>query len=257
MFEKTGKAPKTAALPDNMPKDFCGTYVSDYTRFDFFSDGTYEAIYAMSDDAGVYTLNGHILTLESYTKYSGKEYSVYCEDGIYYFTNNGEYGLEGQFYDCYEKVAEYSSKETNNEEPNNVPTDENSNYAIDLIGKTMDDIAAIYGANYQQFVPEGDPSYYYYENNCPYHFICDDTSKIYSINCGENGAMLMEGIQIGMSVENAQNALKNYNDFYSDVITNSYGTSGNMGATIDGRFAVLYVDAEKVTAFEVFAPYNQ
>ncbi len=124
----------------------------------------------------------------------------------------------------------------------------------ELTGLSAAEIIAIYGEDYTEVVPEGDPPYFYYED-VPYHFIGKpDDAVIQAISSDVAGTEMLDVIRVGdslASLEEAAMTIEGYEYFPAD---NWYDEgNGKYGwAVIQGETHQYscYIKDEVLTSFE-------
>ena len=124
----------------------------------------------------------------------------------------------------------------------------------DLLGKSPQELIALFGNDYKEVVPEGDPSYFYFEGACPYHFCGNiDDEKIYFLQCQESGSGILPGLQIGSTVEElevwAEGSDREYTpaDTWYETAGIQYGWAFIMGK---GYNYSLYIKDNMIFSFE-------
>lgn len=87
----------------------------------------------------------------------------------------------------------------------------------ELVGMSAAEIIAIYGEDYEEVVPEGDPPYFHYGDAVPYRFIGTvDDAVIYAISSDVAGTEMVGSICVGdslASLDAAATALEGYEYF--------------------------------------------
>ena len=124
----------------------------------------------------------------------------------------------------------------------------------ELTGMSAAEIIAIYGEDYTEVVPEGDPPYFYYED-APYHFIgTPDDAVIRAVFSDVAGTEMLDVICVGdslASLEEAAMTIEGYAYFPAD---NWYDEgNGKYGwAVIQGETHQYscYIKDEVLTSFE-------
>lgn len=124
----------------------------------------------------------------------------------------------------------------------------------ELTGLSAAEIIAIYGEDYTEVVPEGDPPYFYYED-APYHFIGTvEDAVIQAISSDVAGTEMLDIICVGdslASLEAAAMTIEGYEYFPAD---NWYDEgNGKYGwAVIQGETHQYscYIKDEVLTSFE-------
>ena len=124
----------------------------------------------------------------------------------------------------------------------------------ELTGMSAAEIIAIYGEDYTEVVPEGDPPYFYYED-APYHFIGTvEDAVIRAVSSNVAGTEMLDTICVGdslASLEAAAMTIEGYAYFPAD---NWYDEgNGKYGwAVIQGETHQYscYIKDEVLTSFE-------
>lgn len=124
----------------------------------------------------------------------------------------------------------------------------------ELAGLSAAEIIDIYGKDYTEVVPEGDPPYFYYED-APYHFIGKpDDAVIRAVSSDVAGAEMLDVICVGdslASLEEAAMTIEGYAyipaDNWYDEGNGKYGWAVIQGETHQYS---CYIKDEVLTSFE-------
>ena len=124
----------------------------------------------------------------------------------------------------------------------------------ELTGLSAAEIIAIYGEDYTEVVPEGDPPYFYYKDT-PYHFIGKpDDAVICAVSSDVAGTEMLDTICVGdslASLEAAAMTIEGYEYFpaeaWYDEGNGKYGWAVIQGETHQYS---CYIKDEVLTSFE-------
>ena len=124
----------------------------------------------------------------------------------------------------------------------------------ELTGLSAAEIIAIYGEDYTEVVPEGDPPYFYYKD-APYHFIGKpDDAVICAVSSDVAGTEMLDIICVGdslASLEAAAMTIEGYEYFpaeaWYDEGNGKYGWAVIQGETHQYS---CYIKDEVLTSFE-------
>ena len=124
----------------------------------------------------------------------------------------------------------------------------------ELTGLSAAEIIAIYGEDYTEVVPEGDPPYFYYKD-APYHFIGKpDDAVICAVSSDVAGTEMLDTICVGdslASLEAAAMTIEGYEYFpaeaWYDEGNGKYGWAVIQGETHQYS---CYIKDEVLTSFE-------
>ena len=124
----------------------------------------------------------------------------------------------------------------------------------ELTGLSTAEIIAIYGEDYTEVVPEGDPPYFYYED-VPYRFIGTvEDAVIRAVSSDVAGTEMLDVIRVGdslASLEEAAMTIEGYEYFpadnWYDEGNGKYGWAVIQGATHQYS---CYIKDEVLTSFE-------
>ena len=124
----------------------------------------------------------------------------------------------------------------------------------ELTGLSAAEIIAIYGEDYTEVVPEGDPPYFYYED-VPYHFIGTvEDAVIRAVSSDVAGTEMLDIICVGdslTSLEEAAMTIEGYGyipaDNWYDEGNGKYGWAVIQGETHQYS---CYIKDEVLTSFE-------
>lgn len=97
----------------------------------------------------------------------------------------------------------------------------------ELLGKSASEIIAIYGTDYTEVVPEGDPPYFHYGDAVPYRFIGTAESEvIFSITSRAAGCEMLPGICVGDSLASLEAAAAAQESYEFFPVENWYDEGG-------------------------------
>ena len=124
----------------------------------------------------------------------------------------------------------------------------------ELTGLSAAEIIAIYGEDYTEVVPEGDPPYFYYED-APYHFIgTPDDAVIRAVSSDVAGTEMLDVICVGDSLASLEEAAMTIEDYEYFPADNWYDEgNGKYGwAVIQGETHQYscYIKDEVLASFE-------
>ena len=133
--------------------------------------------------------------------------------------------------------------------------DEDTTYLPEtLLGKSPQQLFAIFGNNYKEEVPEGDPPYFYFEGISPYWFCGSvEDEMIHHIKGQEKGSAILPGLSVGSSLEEleawAETSDRTYRpaDAWYETAGVQYGWAFVMG---EGYNYSLYIKDGIIFSFE-------
>ncbi|MBR4864525.1 MAG: hypothetical protein IKU07_08105 [Oscillospiraceae bacterium] len=95
-----------------------------------------------------------------------------------------------------------------------------------LLGKSPRELMALFGNDYREVVPEGDPPYFYFEGASPYQFCGSiEDEAIFYLKGQEAGSSILPGLTVGSTVEALEAWAENTDRIYTPA-DSWYETAG-------------------------------
>ncbi len=126
---------------------------------------------------------------------------------------------------------------------------------LDLLGMTPAQLIELFGPNYREVVPEGDPPYFCFDEKSPYHFCGSiDDPQITYIQAKEDGSGVFPGLCIGDSLAALESwASENQELTYTPADAWYEGTNGEYGWVFligNGYHYSFYIENNVIRSFE-------
>lgn len=99
--------------------------------------------------------------------------------------------------------------------------------AEDLLGLSASEIIGMFGINYVEITPEGDPPYFFYEYGTPFCFVGTPTAESIShIQASTYGCPVIPGVYIGDTLEHLENVVAQSDTYTYTPAENWYDDLG-------------------------------